>query len=42
MKINDIFALVPFGFGVGFILETCLSLLGYGIRKAISLFNIRS
>nr|DAF91740.1 MAG TPA: hypothetical protein [Inoviridae sp. ctJfE44]DAX03546.1 MAG TPA: hypothetical protein [Inoviridae sp.] len=34
--------LFPYGFGIGFALYTCLSLLSFGVRKAISLLNIKS
>lgn len=40
--IPELMQLFPIGFGVGFALYTCLSLLSFGIRKAVSLLNIKS
>ena len=40
--IPELFVNFPYGFGVGFALYTCLSLLSFGIRKAVSLLNIKS
>lgn len=37
--VSVMMSVVPYSFGVGFILYICLSLLGYGMNKAISLFN---
>ena len=37
--INELLCVFPIGFGIGFALYTCLSLLGFGIFKALSLIH---
>nr|DAW96760.1 MAG TPA: hypothetical protein [Inoviridae sp.] len=38
----EIMSLFQYGFGAGFIIYTCLSLLSIGIYKAIGLLNFKA
>ena len=41
-NVVEIMSLFPYGFGAGFIIYTCLSLLSIGIYKAIGLLNFKA
>lgn len=40
--VTEFLNLFPYGFGVGFIIYVCLSLLGFGIYKALSIVNSKA